>query len=179
MHKFALFFKNLIFPYFQSIEPITRPIEIAIKILFWICLARSIKCNFRSIESVFRSIKNRSESFLKTWVFHVFFTIQNFSKSSFSLSLTDPDSKPIFLSFSLKFSSRFLSSSTGKTILPFLFWFNLIFHALKGKISNLWDFGVFGVFNDFFQNWSMGFYCWMILTRSLWLIWWIGNNWNL
>ena len=33
LHKFALFFKKLIFPDFRSIKPVTQPIEIEIKIL--------------------------------------------------------------------------------------------------------------------------------------------------
>ena len=35
LHKIALFFKNLFFPDFWSIESVSRPIEIAIKILVW------------------------------------------------------------------------------------------------------------------------------------------------
>ena len=130
--------------------------------------AGSIECNFWSIESIFWSIENCSESFLKHKIFTCYSLFQKFQKAIRSLSSTDPDSKTNFLLFSLNLSQRFLSSSTGKTILSFLFWFNLIFHAFKGKILNLWDFGVFGIFNDFFQNWSMGFYCWMILTWSSW-----------
>ena len=42
LHKFAMFFKNLIFPYCQSIESVAQPIEIVIKILVWICLARLV-----------------------------------------------------------------------------------------------------------------------------------------
>ena len=95
LHKIALFFKNLIFPDVRSIEPVARPIEIVIKILVWICSFRLVldRCwinwkHFWSIESNFRSIKNRIESFFKTLSFHVFFTIQNFFKKLFlSLSL--------------------------------------------------------------------------------------------
>ena len=36
------FLKNLFFPDFQSIEPVARPIENAIKILVTICLAQSV-----------------------------------------------------------------------------------------------------------------------------------------
>ena len=64
LHKIALFFKKLIFPEFQSIKPVSRPIEIAIKNLVWFCLFRSMldRCwinqrHFRLIESKFRSIK--------------------------------------------------------------------------------------------------------------------------
>ena len=43
VHKIALFFKKLVFPGFQSIESVSRPIEIAIKIYAWLCVFRSIK----------------------------------------------------------------------------------------------------------------------------------------
>ena len=96
----------------------------------------------------------------------MFFTISKVSKSlSLSLRLIQIQ-RQIFLSFSLNLSQRFWSSRTEKTILPFLFWFNLIFHAYKGKFRTYKFF--FGDFNDFFQNWSMGFCCWLILTCSLW-----------
>ena len=71
LHYFALFFKKLIFPKF-------RPIEIAIKN---VCESLSISIgarlvldqskHFRPIESVFQSIENRVENFLKIY-FHVF-----------------------------------------------------------------------------------------------------------
>ena len=97
LHKIALFFKNLIFPDFRSIAPVARLIEIVIKNLVWICPFRLVldRCwiNWRHvwlIESNFRSIKNRIESFFKIMSFHVFFTIQNFFKMLFlSLSLFD------------------------------------------------------------------------------------------
>ena len=93
--KLLCFSKNLIFPNVRSIEPVARSIEIMIKNLLWICLFRLVldRCwinwkHFWSIESNFRSIKNRIESFFKTLSFHVFFTIQNFFKKLFlSLSL--------------------------------------------------------------------------------------------
>ena len=42
LHKISLFFKNLFFLEFRSIEHISQPIEIVIKNLFWICLARLV-----------------------------------------------------------------------------------------------------------------------------------------
>ena len=42
LHKITLFFKDLSFLDFRSIEAISRLIEIAIKILVWICLARLV-----------------------------------------------------------------------------------------------------------------------------------------
>ena len=101
----------------------------------------------------------------------MFFNIQIFSKSSISLSLTDPDSKSRFLSFCLKFFQGFLSSYTSKTLLPFLFhlfsFFMHFFMQFKEKFEPM-KFGVFVVFKHFFQNWSMGFCCWMIVNWSLW-----------
>ena len=100
-----------------------------------------IKCDFQSIESNFRSIKNRSKSFLKTLVFHVFVTIQTFQKFFLSLSSFGQGSKKNFLSFSFKFLQGFLTSKAGKTFLPFLFHLFFMFHAfifiLFGKISKL------------------------------------------
>ena len=117
LYKISLFFKNLIFPNFQSIELVVRSIEIAIKNLVWIYPFRLVldRCwinwrHFWSIESNFRSIKNCIESFFKTLSFHVFFTIQTFSKLFLSLSLSllsVKDSKLNFLSFSLKLFARF------------------------------------------------------------------------
>ena len=129
-----MFFKNLIFPNFQSIEPVARLIEIVIKNLVWICLARSMldwcwidRMCFRSIEPIFRLIENWSKSFLKHELFTWSSLFQSFQEAI--LSLFDRSRfKDKFLSFSLNFFSSFLLSSTSKTILPFLFYFNLIFH---------------------------------------------------
>ena len=138
-----MFFKNLIFPDFRSIESVAWPIEIATKNLVWICLARSLLdwCWINqicfSIDWTYFSTDWKSvKEFFKTWVFHVLFTISKVFKKLLSLSLSLSLSlfnrfrfTINFLSFSLQFFSRFLSSSTSKTILPFLFQFNLIFHA--------------------------------------------------
>ena len=128
LHKIALFFKNLFFPDFRSIEPVSRLIEIAIKD-FGLNLpasigARSIKTNFRSIKPLFLSIENRSEGFLKTCFLHVFFSIQ-----TFWLSLFDRSKSSQLLSFSLKIFQRFLSFKAGKTLLPLIFSFIFMFHA--------------------------------------------------
>ena len=157
-----MFFKKLIFPDFRSIEPIARPIEITKKNLVWICLVRLLldwcwinQICFSIDWPIFRPIENQSESFLK----HELFTCSSLFQKAI-LSLFDQSKFTInFLSFSLKFFSRFLSSSTSKTILPFLFLFNLICHAFfhTGTFSNLIIFGVFDVWDDFFQNSSMGF----------------------
>ena len=72
LHYFALFFKKPIFPEFQPIEIVFRPIKIAIKN---VCESLSVSIgarlvldqskHFRPIEFVFRSIKNRVENFYK------------------------------------------------------------------------------------------------------------------
>ena len=85
LYKISLFFKNLIFPNFQSIELVVRSIEIAIKNLVWIYPFRLVldRCwinrrHFQSIESNFRSIEN-------CMLFHY----SNFFKTlSLSLSLS-------------------------------------------------------------------------------------------
>ena len=137
LHWNALFFKHLIFLDFWSIEPVAQLIEIVIKNLVWICLARSLldwcwidRMWFSIDQTYFSTDQKLVREFFKTWDSRVFFTISKVFKMAF-LTLFDRSRFNInFLSFSLKFSSRFLSSSTGKTILPFLFWFNFIFHAL-------------------------------------------------
>ena len=125
--KMLSFSKILFFQIFDRLNLLLEQLKLQLKFWFefaWLdrCSidARSIKCNFRSIKLVFRSIENRSKNFFKTWVFHVFFTIQLFKKL-YSLSLQPVQIQSKFLSFSLNFSQRFLSSSTSKTILPFLF----------------------------------------------------------
>ena len=131
------------------------------------------------IDRIYFSINQKSHrEFFKTFSFS---RVQHYFKlfKSFSLSIRSvKDSKLIFCHFPSNFLQGFCLL---RPVRPFYPSFVIYFHVscIFGKILNLWDFGVFGVFNDFFQNWSMGFYCWMILTRSLWLIWWIGNNWNL
>ena len=114
LHYFALFFKKkkkkkLIFLEF-------RPIEIAIKnvceSLFVSIGARLVldqSKHFRLIKSIFRSIKNRVENFLKT-DFHVFKLI--FSKVfQLFLSLFDSVKSPIryFVAFHHSFCKVFLS----------------------------------------------------------------------
>ena len=66
--------------------------------------AGSIKCNFRSIEPVFRSIENRSESFFKQEFFTCSSLCKTFQKA-LSLSSIDPDSKQDY--YTLPFSVSF------------------------------------------------------------------------
>ena len=116
LHYFVLFFKKLIFPEFQLIESVFRSIEIAIKN---VCESLSISIgarllldqskHFRPIESVFQSIENRVEKFLKTG-FYVFKL--TFSKVfQLFLSLYDSVKAPIrfFAIFLYFFCKVFLS----------------------------------------------------------------------
>ena len=104
LHKIALFFKKLVFLKFQSIKPVSRLIEIAIKVLVWLYVFRSmLDClwinwrYFRSIESNFRSIENLIESFLKPLFLMCSSLFKTFSKH-LSLSLQSvKESKQIFV----------------------------------------------------------------------------------
>ena len=61
LHKIALFFKNLIFPDFWSIKPVSRPIEIAIK-FFCLNLPDSI-----SSRSMLDRLKMKNFQFPSLW----------------------------------------------------------------------------------------------------------------
>ena len=106
LHEIAMFFKKLCFPDFRSIESVSQPIENAIKILVWIYPFRSIldwfwinRRHFRLIESNFRSIKNRMESFLKPLAFHVFKHFFKLSKLFLSLLNRSKIQSSIFFVF--------------------------------------------------------------------------------
>ena len=98
MHKLALFFKNLIFPDFRSIEVVARPIEIAIKNLVWICLARSV-LDWCSIDWIYFSIDrssistdrySNSECFKKSFLTCSSLFSKLFKHFSHYFSLTNP-----------------------------------------------------------------------------------------
>ena len=115
LHKIAFFFKILVFLEFQSIELVSRPIEIVIKVLVWLCVFRSVldcywinRRYFRSIESNFRSIENRIESFLKPLFLTCSSLFKTFSKH-LSLSLRSvKESKKIFVIFLQNFCKVFI-----------------------------------------------------------------------
>ena len=93
LHKIALFFKNLFFLDFWSIEPVSRLIEIAIKSLVWLCVFQSMlnwfwinRRHFRSIKPIFSINQKSYREFLKPLFPHVFFPIQTFFKTR-SLSI--------------------------------------------------------------------------------------------
>ena len=132
--------------------------------MVWFCVFRSVldwfwinQRYFRLIESKFWSIENRIKSFLKTFVSHVFFTIQNFFKTPFSL-FDRSRSQNKFLSFSFKIFARFFSFKASKTLLPLLFHLFSIFMHL-GIFLNLREIGIFDDSSFIFGNWSMAFCC--------------------
>ena len=162
--KLLCFFKKLFFPEFQSIEPISRLIEIAIKILVWLCVFRSVldcfwinRRYFQSIESNFQAIKNRIESFLNLCFSHVLH-YSNFFQNSFSLYLINLSVKARFLLFSSKFFWGFCHL---RPVRPFYLSFFIYFHVscILGRMSNLKEIGIFDDSSFFFGNWSMGFCC--------------------
>ena len=177
LHKIALFFKKLIFPEFQSIKPVSRPIEIAIKNLVWFCLFRSVlnccwinRRHFRSIESKFRSIENHIESFLKTLSFHMFIIFSKHFKH-YSLSLFDRSrSQSKFLSFSSDYFARFLSSKAGKTFMPFLFHlFSCFMHFCHAYWENFEPKEIWGFcwFKPFLLKLINGFLLWDAINMIL------------
>ena len=85
--------------------------------------------DFWSIEPNFQPIEIQFDGFLKIFFFHVFFTLFNFSKKLFALSLRPIHLKPSFCHFLPNFSQRILSSSANISFLPLLFLFIHIFHA--------------------------------------------------
>ena len=117
------------------------------------------------------------------WLNHVINTIQTFSESFFSLSSIGQDSKQNFCRFPSNFLQGFCLLRLVRPFYPsFFIYFHVscIFSCILGRISNLWKFGVFDVFNLFFQNWSMGFvegWYKTDLYDLIWTIWWIGKNW--
>ena len=103
-------------------------------------------------------------------MFHVFVTIQTFSKSYFSLPSIGQGSKQIFCSFPSNFFKGFWLLRLVRPFCPsFFIYFHVlcIFFMHFGKISNLRKIVVFVNFNLFIQNWSLGFCYEMLLNCSL------------
>ena len=93
--------------------------------------AGSIECNFRSIELVFRSIENRSESFLK----QEFFTCSslfNFLKRLYSLPLRPVQiQSKFFCRFPLIFLKGFCLPALVRLLCPSFFSFFSFFMPLR------------------------------------------------
>ena len=116
-----MFFKILIFPDFQSTEPVAWLIELVIKNLVWICLACSLLDWCWIDQTYFLTDRKSVREFFKTWDFHVFFTISKVFKKLFSLSSIDPDSLSIFCRFPLNFSQDFCHLAPVRLFYPFFF----------------------------------------------------------
>ena len=101
----------------------------------------------------------------------MFYHFQTFSKA-LSLSIRSvKHSSSIFCRFPSIFLQDFcLLRPIRPFYPPFFIYFHLscIFSCILGRNSNLWKIGVFGVFDHFFHNWSLGFCCEMIYNWSLW-----------
>ena len=113
-----------------------------------------------SFENKKTKIKNKNSYQTCPKLFTCSSLFQNFQKVCLSLRPIQIQSQD-FCHFCSNLSQGFCHLAPVRPFYPSFFsyfHFSCIFHALKGWISNLWDFGVFGVFNAFFQIWSMGFY---------------------
>ena len=109
--KLLCFSKKLVFPEFWSIKPVSRPIEIPIKI-FGLDLCVLIDRTYFSINwKLYRE-------FFKNLCSLRVHNYSNFFKTR-SLSIRSVQ-EARFLSFSSKIFARFFSSKVGKTFLPFL-----------------------------------------------------------
>ena len=147
LHKTALFFKNLIFLDFRSIELVAQLIENAIKILVWIWPFRSLldcfwinRGHFRLIESNFQSIENRKESFWKLWVFTCSITFKLFQNTFLSLFGWSRLPIIIFVVFPQISSRVFVLLGLLRPLYPsFFIYFQVlcIFVMHIGKIPNL------------------------------------------
>ena len=92
--------------------------------------AWSIESIFWLIEAQFRLVKIRKLSFIKSFSSRVLHYFKNFFKLFLTFSLWPIQSKD-FCCFLSQISPRFLSSSIGKSFIPFLFQLNHMFHAFS------------------------------------------------
>ena len=84
--------------------------------------AGSIECNFRPVKPVFRSIENRSESFLKHEIFTCSSLFQKFQKAILSLSLRLIQiQRQIFCQFPSIFLKGFCHLAPVRLFCPFFF----------------------------------------------------------
>ena len=138
------FSKKLIFPEFRLIEIVFWSIKIAIKSVcesLFVLIGAQLVLNqlkyFRPIESIFRSIENRVENFLKIY-FHVFkLTFSKVFQLFLSLYTTRSRLQSDFLSFSTILFARFFSPKASKTFIPFLLHlFSLFMHQIMHYLGN-------------------------------------------
>ena len=172
-----MFFKKLIFPEFWPIKSVFQLIEIVIKICYK-SLSISIGArlvldqskHFQPIESNFRSVKNRIESFLKNEFLTCSYTFSKLFKLFLSLFDLSKVPSKFFCRFPPKFSQDFPSTRPVRLFCPFFFiyfMFSCIKSCFLGKILNLLDFGIFVDSNHISWNWSMGF-CYKLLYNWSW-----------
>ena len=135
-----------------------------IRLKFWFESIRFNRCLIASgsIESNFRSIENRMESFFKTFSFS---RVQTLFQTFKALSLSTRsiyDSKLNFCHFPLIFLRGFCLLRPVRPLYPsFFIYFHVFTHYWHAfwEISNLWKFRDFVDLSLFFGNWSMGFCC--------------------
>ena len=132
--------------------------------MFWISLVRLMLDHywinqryFRSIKSIFRSIENRIDSFLKPLAFHVLNTFSNFSKAILSLFDRSRIQRKFLSFFPLIFCKGFWLL---KPIRPFCLSFFIYFHVSCIFFHAFWEILVP------MKIW--GFCCGMLLNWSLW-----------
>ena len=137
LHYFALFFKKLFFLEFWPIKIMIKNVCESLSVSIGARLVLDQSKHFWPIESVFRSIENRVENFLKT-NFHVFKPI--FSKVFqlfLSLYTTRSRLRSDFLSFCTILFARFFSLKADKTFVPFLLHlFSLFMHQIMHYLGN-------------------------------------------
>ena len=105
--------------------------------------------------------------FFKIISFSRIYHYSNFFKSSFSLSSIGQDSKQYFCHFPSKIFKGFCLLRLIRPFYPSFFIYFLSFMCFGENFKPM-KIGVFGVFNLFFQNWSLGFCYGMLLNWSLW-----------
>ena len=104
-------------------------------------VAGLIECNFQSIKSIFQSIENRSESFLKHTIFTCSSLFKTFQKA-LSLSLWPIQiQSQFFCHFPLNLSQGFCRLALVRPFYPFFFGLISFFMHLKGKF---WTYEILG-----------------------------------
>ena len=157
-----VFQKKLIFPEFQLVEIVFRPIKIAIKN---VCDSLSVSIgarlvldqlkHFRPIKSVFRSIENRVKNFFKT-DFHVFkLTFSKVFQLFLSLSIRlGQGSNPFFCHFPPFFLQGF---SLPRPVRPLYPSFCIYFHFSCIKSCIIWEISNLLKFLGFLMNQAFSF----------------------
>ena len=166
LHKFALIFKNLFFPEFQSIKLFLDQSKLRLK--FWSASVCFNRCSIDvgSIEAFlidrtyFSINQNSYWEFFKIFSFHV---IKHYFKNfpnSFSLIRSVKASNQVFCRFPSNFLQGFCHLRPVRPYCPsffIYFQFSCIFVMHLGIFSNLREIGIFDDSSFFFGNWSLSF----------------------